>query len=79
MVEDNGVGMEEEKVQAMNEALAGEAGFEAAAGIGLRNVNARIKNYYGDSCGIWLESCPGKYTRVYLRVKEIEVSQEKRG
>lgn len=79
MVEDNGVGMEEEKVQAMNEALAGEVGFEAAAGIGLRNVNARIKNYYGDSCGIWLESCPGKYTRVYLRVKEIEVSQEKRG
>ena len=56
IVEDNGVGMEEEKVQAINEALAREAGFEAAAGIGLRNVNARIKNYYGEPCGIWLES-----------------------
>lgn len=79
IVEDNGVGMEEEKVQAINEALAREAGFEAAAGIGLRNVNARIKNYYGEPCGIWLESCLGEYTRVYLRVKSMDVSQEKRG
>ena len=77
MVEDNGVGMEEEKVQAMNEALAGK--WIEVKWVLTRNVNARIKNYYGDSCGIWLESCPGKYTRVYLRVKEIEVSQEKRG
>ena len=66
--------MEAEKVSKINEALAGDKGFEASAGIGLRNVNARIKNYYGEDCGIWLESDCGKFTRVYLKIRELQVS-----
>ena len=74
IIEDNGAGIEAEKVSKINEALAGERGFEASAGIGLRNVNARIKNYYGEDCGIWLESDCGKFTRVYLKIRELQVS-----
>ena len=74
IVEDNGIGIETEKVKRMNKALAGERGFEASAGIGLRNVNARIKNYYGEDYGIWLESDCGKFTRVYLKIRELQVS-----
>lgn len=74
IVEDNGIGIEAEKVKRMNKALAGERGFEASAGIGLRNVNARIKNYYGEDYGIWLESDCGKFTRVYLKIRELQVS-----
>lgn len=74
IIEDNGAGIEAEKVSKINEALAGDKGFEASAGIGLRNVNARIKNYYGEDCGIWLESDCGKFTRVYLKIRELQVS-----
>lgn len=79
MIEDNGVGIEEEKVKRINEILAGEDGFETASGIGLRNVNARIRNYYGDDYGIWLESEFGSFTRVYLRVREISRFRGERG
>lgn len=74
IIEDHGAGIEAEKVSKINEALAGDKGFEASAGIGLRNVNARIKNYYGEDCGIWLESDCGKFTRVYLKIRELQVS-----
>lgn len=77
MIEDNGVGIEEEKVKCINETLAGEDGFETASGIGLRNVNARIRNYYGDNYGIWLESKLGSFTRVYLKVQEISGSEKR--
>lgn len=74
IVEDNGAGIEAEKVSKINEALAGDKGFEASSGIGLRNVNARIKNYYGEDCGIWLESEYGKFTRVYLKIRKLRIS-----
>lgn len=77
VIEDNGVGMEEEAVKRINETLAGADGFETASGIGLRNVNARIKNYYGDDYGIWLESEIGSFTRVYLKMREISVSEKR--
>ena len=77
MIEDNGVGIEEEKVKCINETLAGEDGFETASGIGLRNVNARIRNYYGDNYGIWLESKLDSFTRVYLKVREISGSEKR--
>ena len=74
IIEDNGAGIEAEKLGKINEALAGDKGFEASAGIGLRNVNARIKNYYGEDCGIWLESECGKFTRVYLKIRKLRIS-----
>ena len=74
IIEDNGAGIEAEKLGKFNEALAGDKGFEASAGIGLRNVNARIKNYYGEDCGIWLESECGKFTRVYLKIRKLRIS-----
>lgn len=57
--------------------MAGEDGFETASGIGLRNVNARIRNYYGDNYGIWLESKLDSFTRVYLKVREISGSEKR--
>lgn len=73
IIEDNGAGIEAEKVSKINEALAGDKGFEDSAEIGLRNVNARIKNYYGEDCGIWLESEYGKFTRVYLKIRKLQI------
>ena len=76
VIEDNGAGIDENKVKKINEALAGERGFETAAGIGIRNVNARIKNYYGEDCGVRLESEPGNFTRVYLKIRELPFGEK---
>ena len=45
-------------------------------GIGLRNVNARIKNFYGQECGILVESLQGEYTRIQIRIRKMAVARE---
>lgn len=76
LVEDNGVGMDSEKTEALNEAFQKEDSFSKASGIGLRNVNARLKNYYGETYGIRVESEPGCFTRVYLKLKYMSLKRE---
>lgn len=69
MVQDNGVGMSEEKITELNAMLETNIEPKENTGIGLRNVNARIKNYYGEKYGIQVESCSGSFTRVTVRLK----------
>ena len=38
-------------------------------GIGLRNVNYRLKNFYGDAYGISIESEVGEYTRINMKIR----------
>lgn len=69
MVEDNGVGMDQETVDKM---LA-----ENSKGYGMRNVNERIKLYYGDEYGVYIESVPGEGTVVTIKQpKRIYVPEE---
>ncbi|OBZ13226.1 MULTISPECIES: sensor histidine kinase [Bacillales] len=60
IVSDNGVGMslQQQKLQ-----LAGDGG-----GCGVRNVNDRIKLYYGNEYGLEIESEPNKGTTVTLTI-----------
>lgn len=76
VVEDNGVGIEPEKVKTLNEAFQKEESFGEAPGIGLRNVNARLKNYYGEEYGIRVESELGCFTKVYLKLKYVSRPEE---
>ncbi len=71
VVEDNGAGMSADKVSSLNKSFQNADGFGKTTGIGLSNVNARLKNYYGKKYGICVESCEGSFTRVYLRLKYI--------
>jgi two-component system sensor histidine kinase YesM len=64
-VADNGVGMEEEKAAV----ILDDGGEEAAHGdnhthIGLKNVDRRIKLYYGQQYGLSVASVPGSGTTV---------------
>jgi two-component system LytT family sensor kinase len=61
-VEDDGVGEDPEKVR---RALAGEDGMDA---VGLGNVDARLRNAFGDDYGLVVETAPGAGTRVVVRV-----------
>lgn len=66
-IEDNGVGMSEEQCL---EIINREPGDRT--GIGIKNVNDRIKIYFGDSYGLSIVSEPDEGTCVTIRVPEVE-------
>jgi two-component system sensor histidine kinase YesM len=66
-VEDDGIGMNEDTLRALNSSL--QSGNDGEMfGIGLRNVNERIRLHYGSSCGLRVDSEPGRGTRVILSI-----------
>ncbi|TYB44257.1 histidine kinase [Actinomadura chibensis] len=68
-VEDDGIGMEPEDVRRL---LAGEGRGGSddgeTAGIGLANVDGRLRQVYGDEYGLAVETGPGAGTKVTVRV-----------
>ncbi|MNB74661.1 Sensor histidine kinase YpdA [compost metagenome] len=67
-VDDDGVGMDGETLKHLNYSLINTAS-SSRFGIGLHNVNERIKLHYGESSGIQVWSRPGIGTCVTLRLK----------
>jgi len=61
-VEDDGIGEDPERVR---RALAGDAALDS---VGLGNVDARLRNTYGDDHGLVVETAPGAGTKVIVRV-----------
>jgi two-component system sensor histidine kinase YesM len=64
-VEDNGYGIEEEKLLSINAGLM-EGTSQQKEGYGIYNVNERIKLYYGDDYGLMFESKFGEWTRATI-------------
>ncbi|MBO5199208.1 MAG: sensor histidine kinase [Lachnospiraceae bacterium] len=58
IVEDNGVGMEEAQAQKIL--------TEDSKGYGVRNVNERIRLYYGEPYALTIKSTPGIGTRAFI-------------
>ena len=65
-VEDNGVGMSQEQVNAILTRAPGEN-----AGIGIRNVDERLKIYFGSQYGLQITSEPDVGTRVEIRMPKV--------
>ena len=61
VVEDNGVGIAEAKLAKMLE-----------KGIGVSNVNERLKVLFGADYRMWIDSQPGKGTRIEIDVPELQ-------
>lgn len=59
-VEDNGVGMEKEQIDAIFRRS------DSKSGIGIKNVNDRLKIWFGEAYGITIESVPDEGTRVIV-------------
>lgn len=74
VVEDNGEGIERERLEYIRRYLNDQTInmnhylSEGRRGIGLYNVNSRIKLCYGDDYGLQIESQKGKGTRVIMRI-----------
>lgn len=60
---DDGCGMEQEKLFALQSAMN-----QSEGGYGLKNVNIRIKLWYGEQYGVFLESEPGVGTKVRIEL-----------
>lgn len=69
-VEDDGVGMDEATLRLLNNNLIHGTDGEML-GIGLRNVNERVRLHYGSSCGLRVYSELGRGTRVILRIDDL--------
>lgn len=87
-VSDDGKGIEPEKLAKLNYMLEHEIDSQTILdedkweeSIGLKNVIARIKNYYGNDCSIKLRSTVNLNTIVEIKLKHIsfndEISKEK--
>ncbi|WP_066290523.1 sensor histidine kinase [Arthrobacter sp. B6] len=61
-IEDDGVGMDPAQLQSM---LAGHTDGDH---VGLRNVDARLRQVYGDDHGLVIETAPGEGTLITMRV-----------
>lgn len=70
-VADNGVGMEEEQIQAI---LRKECSDHT--GIGIKNVNDRLKIYFGEGYGITIDSEPDVGTTVTIRMPQVREEGE---
>lgn len=79
IIKDDGVGMDEATLHRLNRSLAGleEATGSAlkTGGIGLKNVNERIKLHYGNAYGLRVISHPNQGTEVILQLP-LDVGRE---
>ncbi|WDM22448.1 sensor histidine kinase [Paenibacillus polymyxa] len=68
---DNGAGMEYERWEVVQVALAEpgkQAGSGQAGGIGLQNLNLRLRHMFGEEYGLRISSAPGAGTTVTVNV-----------
>ena len=66
-VQDNGVGMSPEQIQSIMEQSSGDR-----TGIGIKNVNDRLKIYFGRHYGLRITSEPDVGTRVEIRMPKVQ-------
>jgi two-component system LytT family sensor kinase len=69
-IEDDGVGMDPEQLRSM---LAGHSDGDH---VGLRNVDARLRQVYGEDNGLVIETAPGEGTLITMRVPKSQPSHD---
>lgn len=71
IVEDNGTGISEEKMEEIRQMIASDE-FDSENFYALQNINKRVKLYYGEEYGISLESREYEWTKVILTLPVVE-------
>jgi two-component system sensor histidine kinase YesM len=65
-IEDDGVGVNEAKLSDIRRKLEGPPQAIDGHGLGLINVQRRVRYYFGADFGVFIESTEGRGTRVSL-------------
>ncbi len=76
-VMDNGIGMEEEELNALKKEIE-MPGSKQSTGFGLANVNKRIKLNYGDMYGLDIQSKKGEGTDIIIKIPVSIADNEQR-
>lgn len=73
-VTDNGKGMSEEELKKLRENIACAPKERKSESFGLANINQRVRHYYGNESGLYIESEEGKGTEatIIIEAKNIE-------
>lgn len=71
-VEDDGVGIDEEGIKRIFSSKSKDRN-RGLSGIGVKNVDERLKLIYGDNFGLSIESVVGIYTRVNIKIPKTVV------
>jgi len=82
-IKDNGTGIKENELLELNnkiqsnydKSIIEEKIKERSNGIGLRNVNERIRLFYGFQCGVKIYSIKDNYTKVIIRLPLMRISK----
>lgn len=77
-VEDNGLGMTEEQVKRLFEDTE-HVSSRRGSGIGVKNVNERIRLYFGSGYGLMIESEPDEGTKVTAHLPAVSYEQVRKG
>ncbi len=67
VIEDNGIGMTEEVLEEVNSKLFTDS-YSHQRSIGLKNVDTRMKLYFGREYGVEITSQKSQYTKVIIRM-----------
>jgi len=68
LVEDDGVGMNEEILERVRQDMEGNENLKKTGSIGMKNVNDRMVLHYGSKYGLRIESIKEKGTSVYFEI-----------
>ena len=68
---DNGVGMEPEQIEEIFRRKP-----DGKSGIGIKNVNDRLKIWFGEKYGVTITSVPDEGTRVTVRMPKVREESE---
>lgn len=74
VVEDNGYGIQPEKLQQLRVMLQNDVS-QTDDHYGLKNINDRIRIFYGKNCGIQIDSVYGEYTKIQLIIGKMTCQQ----
>lgn len=78
MLEDNGVGMSEAQITGILSKHAPDPEGVTTEGMGLRNVNERLRLTYGERYGISIESVLNEYTRMRILLPHLRTESSGR-
>lgn len=73
-VRDNGLGMTEEQVESLFSGKV-KVTSKKGSGIGVKNVNERIKLYFGEEYGLMIHSEPDEGTEITIHLPVIPYSR----
>ena len=73
VVADDGIGMNEDTLEKVRENINSDINKHDKESFGLANVNFRIRRYYGDDCGLYIDSEYNKGTISTVKIKKERV------